>query len=580
MTNNTTAALTDEQNRAFGSAIAALERLGWTDPAQHMRTLRALLTSPRAAVPEGWKLVPEKHTLDMSIAFAEAWFSRVRVIDDDDIQDAYSALLDAAPAAPVAISAGTEPNPSKESGQSEVVISARGFDAQAVTADGAPAKDVVTREQVMEWARTANIETGWFTEQFIAALGDFAILTRAAVSPATAEKNGWKEAVDAELVNMHSTADTYAGPKEAVKALIDWHVQVALDPAVSAAARSLQVASADTTWTPPKQHCQNGGDVCLAGNRDGVCCPEDSCDIDDGTRKNPATADTTTIGMSQHLIDALFGVVTTWVNTHHIQFEEQNELFRAIGDVVRPALTPPYSAPFTTDVPQCCGEPKTCDDPCVSALATGDERTALRNLRDVLRTRHHGRMPAEVQTAYDEASRVLDASQAAAPADAISLLRKAHRTLACAALTQIRDGEAVWTEIGRFLDAAPAEPLPEKVADRLRSLMGAINAYEKETGIGGWYAEQVQTMANALLKVHGSPVRFGLGDENPVSVAPADAGEAVLSHADAVSLRMAVNTVHADGFITRDRAAELRSALAPFIKYPSEGAQGGKGGEA
>ncbi|UWX68864.1 hypothetical protein [Burkholderia gladioli] len=50
-------------------------------------------------------------------------------------------------------------------------------------------------------------------------------------------------------------------------------------------------ATANTTWTAPKQHCQNGGDVCLAGNRDGVCCPEDSCDIDDGTRKNPATAD-------------------------------------------------------------------------------------------------------------------------------------------------------------------------------------------------------------------------------------------------------------------------------------------------
>ncbi|CAD6536089.1 hypothetical protein LMG27952_03105 [Paraburkholderia hiiakae] len=35
---------------------------------------------------------------------------------------------------------------------------------------------------------------------------------------------------------------------------------------------------------PAKSHCQNGGDVCLAGNRDGVCCPEDSCDIDDGIR--------------------------------------------------------------------------------------------------------------------------------------------------------------------------------------------------------------------------------------------------------------------------------------------------------
>ena len=35
-------------------------------------------------------------------------------------------------------------------------------------------------------------------------------------------------------------------------------------------------------WTEPAKHCQNGGDVCLAGNKDGICCPDDSCDIDDG----------------------------------------------------------------------------------------------------------------------------------------------------------------------------------------------------------------------------------------------------------------------------------------------------------
>jgi hypothetical protein len=38
---------------------------------------------------------------------------------------------------------------------------------------------------------------------------------------------------------------------------------------------------------PALLHCQNGGDVCLAGNADGVCCPEDSCDIDDGVRVPP-----------------------------------------------------------------------------------------------------------------------------------------------------------------------------------------------------------------------------------------------------------------------------------------------------
>lgn len=39
------------------------------------------------------------------------------------------------------------------------------------------------------------------------------------------------------------------------------------------------------------QHCQNGfADICLASQRDGVICPEDSCDIDDGIRHNHLAA--------------------------------------------------------------------------------------------------------------------------------------------------------------------------------------------------------------------------------------------------------------------------------------------------
>lgn len=35
----------------------------------------------------------------------------------------------------------------------------------------------------------------------------------------------------------------------------------------------------------PENHCQNGrGDICLAGWQDGICCPEESCDIDDTIR--------------------------------------------------------------------------------------------------------------------------------------------------------------------------------------------------------------------------------------------------------------------------------------------------------
>ncbi|MEJ2897658.1 hypothetical protein [Bordetella avium] len=49
------------------------------------------------AIPHGWRLVPAEMTLDMSIAFAEAWYSKSRAIDDHEMQDAYAAMLAAAP---------------------------------------------------------------------------------------------------------------------------------------------------------------------------------------------------------------------------------------------------------------------------------------------------------------------------------------------------------------------------------------------------------------------------------------------------------------------------------------------------
>lgn len=43
--------------------------------------------------------------------------------------------------------------------------------------------------------------------------------------------SAWKQAVDQELIAIQSTADSYATPAEAVRALIDWHVAVARDAA-------------------------------------------------------------------------------------------------------------------------------------------------------------------------------------------------------------------------------------------------------------------------------------------------------------------------------------------------------------
>lgn len=47
------------------------------------------------------------------------------------------------------------------------------------------------------------------------------------------------------------------------------------------------------------EHCQNGfADICLASQRDGVICPEDSCDIDDGIRHNHLAARQPVAGLS------------------------------------------------------------------------------------------------------------------------------------------------------------------------------------------------------------------------------------------------------------------------------------------
>ena len=52
--------------------------------------------------------------------------------------------------------------------------------------------------------------------------------------------NPWREAIDAELVCLHlGTVDSFPTAKEALDALIDWHVATALDPEVSSAAKAL-----------------------------------------------------------------------------------------------------------------------------------------------------------------------------------------------------------------------------------------------------------------------------------------------------------------------------------------------------
>ncbi|WP_186214194.1 hypothetical protein [Burkholderia gladioli] len=230
---NITAALTDDEREKLIDLVDRLIRNPDAITAKDciigndVRTVqwiaehtRALLTSPRAGLP--------RHVL-ASLECTAVWLEK-----GNDPQDAARELraclakIDAAPAAPAApvadplrrrverllVELHAEGRLSE--GQCAKMLDISRVDwrelaeflapaAQAVAADGARAKDVVTREQVMEWALKANIETGWFTEQLIAALGDFAILAHAVASPATA--SGLPAWFDTFLTNVCEIPD-------------------------------------------------------------------------------------------------------------------------------------------------------------------------------------------------------------------------------------------------------------------------------------------------------------------------------------------------------------------------------------
>ena len=73
-----------------------------TAEANYSKELQTEVVALRAkvAIRHGWHLVPKVPTEDMIIAFAESWYSKDRPIDDCELDDAYLAMIAAAPQPP------------------------------------------------------------------------------------------------------------------------------------------------------------------------------------------------------------------------------------------------------------------------------------------------------------------------------------------------------------------------------------------------------------------------------------------------------------------------------------------------
>lgn len=90
-------------------------------------------------------------------------------------------------------------------------------------------------------------------------------LTKGAPDESKTTDNPWKLAVDYQLNLMESTADSFESPEAAVKAMIDWHVEVAKDPKVNGSASVVDVQRSDfieefeTWWNEHGQFVRSGG---------------------------------------------------------------------------------------------------------------------------------------------------------------------------------------------------------------------------------------------------------------------------------------------------------------------------------
>lgn len=136
-----------------------------------------------------------------------------------------------------------------------------------------------------------------------------------------------------------------------------------------------------------------------------------------------------------------------------------------------------------------------------------NEREALQELYDVLRSRHYGRMPEEVQKAYDAAAAALASAPAATQAEAVSPMAKMAQALRGKALaeraafdTRVQSGEwGPMPDAGTEADCPNAHVATIEGDDAVRQMRWNPNvaAFDYEVGTKLYAAPTPQPTAPA-----------------------------------------------------------------------------------
>jgi hypothetical protein len=123
-----------------------------------------------------------------------------------------------------------------------------------------------------------------------------------------AQANPWREAIDSALICTHlGTVDSFHTANQALEALIDWHVAVALDPAVSFSAQAL----IDRGAAAPLPEEYDGCPIC--GQDGGTSCGMPNCGL---LSAAPAVQSAKDIADEQSYDTGLWFVATTVTEAH------------------------------------------------------------------------------------------------------------------------------------------------------------------------------------------------------------------------------------------------------------------------